>query len=160
MSTLRDIISSKLEVEGIEDVPEEVLRDTLEGIEGTLSEKIDAIAGLLNRWSQHEAVIQDEIKRLQKRKATFGNKKRRLKEYLAYQMGRLNSPKIETDLYTVSLRKGREHLVVDNEDEIPAMFLHETVTVDKAGLTKHIKENGRGSLGAHLERGPDYVVVS
>ena len=157
MTTLRDLISARLDVEGIEDVPDEVIGDTLESIDGTLADKIDAIAGLLNTWKRHEAGIAEEIRRLQDRKATFGNRTRRLKEYLLFQLRRLNNPKLETDLHTVSIRKGVESVCVDDQDLLPPDFIKIERSVRKAELKAALKEGPVD--GAHLERGPEYVVV-
>ena len=79
MTTLRDLISQKFDVESFDDIDEDTLRDTLEGIEGTLAEKIDAIAALIQSWKQHEAGIAAEVKRLQGRKSVFSNSQKRLK---------------------------------------------------------------------------------
>lgn len=156
MATLRDLISQKLDVEGFEDIDEETLRDTLEGIDGTLSEKVDAIASLLTHWGQMESVVSAEIKRLQERKSVLANRKTRLKDYLAFQLGRLNQPKIETDLHTVSLRKGAERVVIDGELPDDLLIFSEP-TPDKRAIKEALKD-GR-EIAAHLERGPDYAVV-
>jgi len=158
MTTLRDLIGQKLDVEDFDDMPEEVLRDTLEGIEGSLGEKIDAIAGLLTSWSQHEDVIAAEIKRLQSRKTTFANRKTRLKDYLAFQLGRLNQPKLETDLHTVSLRKGQQRVVIDDGELPDDLLVFKDPTPDKKAI-KQALDDGR-DIPAHLERGDPYVVVS
>jgi hypothetical protein len=158
VTTLRDLISQKLDVEGFEDIDPEVLADTLEGIEGTLTEKVDAIAGLLGLWKRHEEGIAAEIKRLQSRKSVFANRQKRLKEYLAFQLGRLNEPKIETDLHTAALRKGQLAVVIDDEEALPEECIKVTRTPDKAAIKQALK--GGELQGAHLQRGPDYVVLS
>jgi len=161
MTTLRDLIGQKLDVEDFDDMPEEVLRDTLEGIEGSLGEKIDAIAGLLTSWSQHEDVIAAEIKRLQSRKTTFANRKTRLKDYLAFQLGRLNQPKLETDLHTVSLRKGQQRVVIDADSVFELgdnLLVYKDPTPNKKAI-KLALDDGQ-DIPAHLERGDPYVVVS
>jgi CxxC motif-containing protein len=155
--TLKQIVIDRLNVEGLEDVPDEVIRDTLESIDGTLAEKIDAIAGLLNAWQRHEEGIAEEIKRLQNRKAVFGNRSKRLREYLLFQMKRLNNPKVETDLHTVSVRGGIDHVVIDNEELIPETYFKVVRMLNKTKLKAALKEGQ--VVGAHLEKGEDFVVV-
>ena len=158
MTTLKELISQLLDVEGMDgELDDETIRDTLDGIEGTLSVKIDAIAGLMSSWSQTEDVIAAEIRRLQNRKRMFGNRRDRLKEYLRYQLSRLNQSTVETDLHTVFLRKGAMRVVVDDLEALPEDYQRVTVEADKSGLKSALKD--ADIPGAHLERGPDYVVI-
>ncbi len=158
MSTLRDIISGRLDVEGMEDMPDEVIRDTLESIDGTLADKADAIAGLLLDWKRREEAIGEEIKRLQARKSVVANDQKRLKTYLQWQLGRLNEPKIETDLHTVSLRKGQMSVVIDDPEGLPDDCLVYSEPKPNKKAIKEALEDGR-DIPARLERGASYVVV-
>lgn len=158
MTSFRDLITQKFEVEGMDDLSPDFVKDTIDGIESTMSEKVDAIAGIMNSWQQTEEVIGLEIKRLQGRKTVFANRRSRLKDYLAYQLGRLNDPRIETDLHTVSLRKGRMGVVIDDADELAAGYTRSVVSPDKTAI-KQALEDGRDVSGAHLERGESFVVI-
>lgn len=158
MTTLRDLVTQLLDVEEMEgEVDDQTLHDTLDGIEGTMGGKIDAIAGLCASWAQREDVIAEEIRRLQKRKRAFQGRRERLKGYLAYQLGRLNKPSFETDLHTVSLRKGRVSVVVDDVDALPAEYQQVKVEADKNKLKAALAEDA--VEGAHLETGDPYVVI-
>ena len=158
MTTLRDLISQKLDLEHLDDLPAEVIADTIEGIEGSVAAKIDAIAELLNSWGQTEQVINLEIKRLQGRKKAFANRQSRLKDYLRYQLGRLNKPRLESDLHTVSLKKAPERVVVDDQTLLPVEMLRiPEPEPDKVALKKALQS---GEVpGAHLERGDPVLVI-
>ena len=157
--TLYDISQEYLELSSLLDSEDdEAVRNTLELVEHNLGEKVDNICGLLIDWSDTEDTIAAEIKRLQDRKKVYANRRQRLKNYLKFELERLNKPSLETDLHTVSVRKGSESVVVDDIDLIPDKYVKVVRTADKAALKK--AGTGRPILaGWHLERGDSYVVI-
>ena len=67
-----------------------------------------------------------------------GNKKENLKQYLA---GFLDGQRFKDARCSIGYRR-TSHLEIAEDASIPDEFLKRTVTVDKAGLTKAIKDGG------------------
>jgi hypothetical protein len=158
LTTLKELVAQKLEFEELEDIDEETLRDTLEGLEGTLYEKINAICSLLGEWQMHADGITAEQQRLADRKRVFQNKKGRLKDYLQWSMERLNNPKIVTDLYTVRIQKGNMRVCIEDESIIPEDFIHTEIKINRTDIRRALVEE-ECVPGAKLERGEPFLVI-
>ena len=100
--------------------------------------KIGNIACLIKNYTAEEKAIGEEIQVLMRRKKTAGNNKENLKKYLA---GFLKGRKFKDARCEIGYRR-TSHLEIAEDASIPDEFLKRTVTVDKAGLTKAIKDGG------------------
>ena len=139
----------------LEDNATDAIVDTLESIEGELSDKAENIAKISNMASYEVSSIEQEIKRLQDKKRVIENGQDRLRQYLKSQMERISKDKIKTDLYTISIRKNPPRLILDDETKIPAEFLTlipERYEVQKDKVKECLK-SGEFVPGAHLESG-------
>ena len=137
-----------------EDFDEQTLKDTLEAVEGEFNDKALSIAKLVENLNGDTSTIDAEIKRLQARKAAITNKQKQLRDYLLFNMQESGITKIDCPLFKISLRKGVEKVVIDNEARIPDEFAKvEVVTkIDKNEVKKQLK-SGIEIPGARLERG-------
>jgi hypothetical protein len=142
------------------DFDPQALRDTLEAVEGEFNEKAVAIIKFSENLSGDVSVIDAEIKRLQARKAAIQNKQKSMREYLLYNMQASGITKISCPLFTASIRKGVERVIIDDENKIPDNFVSvEVVTkVDKNSLKRELKA-GTEIPGARIERGDDTIVI-
>ena len=96
------------------------------------------------------AVVDAEIKRLQKRKKSLQRNYDRLKNRILFGLNAVYDGKLKTPLFTFS-RSLSERLIVDDEKAVPPEFLKTKIEVDKEGLKKHIKETGEIFDGVHFE---------
>lgn len=157
--TLWQLSDAWIELEAmLDEDDDEAVRNTIELIEGSLQDKVDSICRLIASWTAAEESFNEEIKRLQARKKAFGNRKKRLKDYLKYNLQRLNKPSLETDFYTVRVQQGRESIVIDNIEMIPEKYIKVKKEADKTALKADMEE-GREYAGFHVERGDDIVVI-
>ena len=153
MTTLREISGRYLEVANLAEdpeVPDEAVKDTLDAIEGELQLKAENIAYVLGNQDGDIAAVDMEIKRLQDRKRVMQNAQSRLKEYLKFNMEATGITKISCPLFTITLAKGRDSVVVDDENALPGEYIVTTIRPDKRALLQALKEGPVD--GAHLEK--------
>lgn len=161
MTTLRELSA---DLRGIHemaldpDLPQESLTDTLEGLEGMFNEKAVRIVHVISNQDSDVAAIDAEIKRLQERKRVMTNARDRLKEYLRFNMESTGITKITSDLFTITLNKPRESVVIDDDSKIPEDYQRVSVAPDKTLIKKAIKD-GYEVPGAHIGLGSSSVTI-
>lgn len=136
-----------------EDFGQAVL-DTLEGLQGIIEDKATNVAKFIKNVEGEAVALDTEIKRLQARKASRVNQAKSLREYLRDCLIATDTQKVKNELFTISVTKGRDSVVVDEPELVPgAMKTSETVyKVDKKAIKTAIDE-GSTVAGAHLETG-------
>ncbi len=135
------------------------VKDTFEALEGELSIKAESLLCVIGDMDQYVDAAGKEIKRLQERKKAVENKQKALRDYLKFNMKNSGIQKIECPLFTISLVKGREMAVIDDESLLDDVY----VTVDtiiKTDNKKILADLKTGSVsGAHIERGEPSVRI-
>lgn len=174
---------SKLEAlaSGDGELTQEMIADTLEGIEGMLEDKFDATMSVIRNFDSKAEACKKESARLSERKKHWDRQTFALKKYLLECLITSNRMTFKTALNTFTARKGSDSLVVDNIDLIPDEFVEsftEVVTKTKTDELKKAlrdlntqieayKTEGkeppeellRKIPGAHLETGPQILQV-
>ncbi|GAG65843.1 unnamed protein product [marine sediment metagenome] len=117
-------------------MPGDVLADTLEGIEGAIEVKAEALLQVVAGLEGDTGAIDHEIKRLQARKAVINNRAKSLKDYLKTNMEQGNINKISCPLFQITLSKPRPMVAVVDSDAIPDEYIKTTVV--KAPMKKEI----------------------
>jgi len=163
MSTLRELSAELLEVQALAldpEIPAEALQDTLDGMEGLFNEKAVSVVHVITNGSSDIVELDAEIKRLQDRKRIMKNAQDRLKEYLRFNMEATGTTKITSPLFSITLAKGREVAIVDDEGALPAACTSTktVVTPDKRVILKALQE-GVSIPGAHIERSQSSVRI-
>ena len=136
------------------DLPEEVVRDTIEGLQGDMQEKCTNVAAFIrNTEALAEQIKQAEATMAARRKA-LENRADRIRQYLLENMLRTGITKIESPWFKIALAKNPPSVVVDDEDTLK--FAHPefvkvvtTESLDKAAIKEAIKA-GQIVEGAHL----------
>lgn len=77
-------------------IPEEAVTDTLEAMEGEITEKVDGIASLIKEYRKRSEVMMEEAKALTDRAKTLEKRAEWLKGYLLAQMDKIGTAKVET----------------------------------------------------------------
>lgn len=160
MQTLYEItddIQDVLDMLDDPDIPDEAIHNTLEGLEHSLGDKLDAIAALVEKWKSQAERVDKEAQRLVARKRVLNNRAQRLKGYALFHLTKLNKSTLETDLHNFTVRKGAERVVVDDVDGLPDML----VRVERTPLKGEIRDALRqgADLPAHLERGKPSLII-
>lgn len=161
---LYDVTQEYLAIQALsEDADEDfaiAVRDTLQGVEGEFNEKAKAVAVVALNFESDIEAIDAEINRLQERKRCIKNRNEQLKNYLRENMEACDIRKISCPLFTITLAKGREVVVIDNEDEIPDEFMRVKTVLepDKNSIATCIK-SGEEVRGAHIEQGKSSIRI-
>lgn len=95
----------------------EALFDTIEGIEGEFEQKAEATAVYIKRLNAEAEMIKQEVQTLQKRQKSRQNKADRLKEYLFDAMKSVKLNKIDAPKASISLRKSPPALIIHDEEK-------------------------------------------
>lgn len=112
--------------------------EKLDALQMERTEKIENVACWVKNLTAYEkALREEEIKLMDKRKRAA----KRIADLKAYLMEHMNGEKFKSARCSVSFTH-RPHLEIAEGASIPDEFLKQTVTVDKAGLTRAIKEGG------------------
>ncbi len=127
-----------------EDMQESVA-DTIEAIEGEFNDKAVALISVSRTLDGNIESVDAEIKRLTARKKVLTNKKDSMVEYLRSNMEANDINKISCPLFTITLSKAKDMVVVDNEEEIPTDYID----------IKMVKQPMKKEMLAALKAGDD-----
>lgn len=161
MSALYEIVTQYRALEALDasdDLPQEVINDTLEGLTGELTVKATNIAKfVLNLEAMAEAVT-NASKAMKLRADRIQRKADSIRDYLRVNMQGAGITKIEATEFVLSLKKNPPSVIIDDESQIPDAF---KVTPepppppqprpDKTLIKKAIT-SGMTIAGAHLEQ--------
>lgn len=165
MSSLYQLTEEYLELLSMledEDIDEQIILDTLEGMDGEIEYKADNYAKLIKSLEGKAKAINTEIGRLTTRETIFNNRITKLKSHLYNSMKLTGKTKFTTDLFSFNIQKngGKRKLVIDVDiDKVPTDYrIKQPDKVDGDKVREFIKLNGLegkdGSLNcefAHLE---------
>lgn len=159
MTKLYELTGSMKDLESL-DLDSETLSDTIEAVTGEFNDKAVAILSFTENMSGDIDKLSAEIKRLQARKSVFENRKKRLREYLLYNMESSGITKIECPYFTASIRKGVESVCIDDQELIPDDYITMEVTekVDKAAIKRDLKAGNQIS-GVSLKRCANTITI-
>lgn len=130
------------------DIDEQVYRDSLESM--CADDKLESCCMVIKNLEHRAAAYKAEIDRMTARKKTLENSVKRLKASMLDYLETSNTPKVEMDLFTVSVGTSTAVKVTDR-DKLPQEFvLQQEPKIDKTGLAKAIKA-GEPIDGAELE---------
>ena len=146
---LYELSGQYLELQDLEDIPEEALQDTLNALEGQFKEKAMNILHVIANSNGSIEAIDTEIKRLQEKKKRLVNAETRLKDYLRENMEATGITKITSDLFNVTLIKPRDMVVIDDEDQIDMEYMRVSYAPDKTKIKEALKD-GAEVAGAHM----------
>ncbi len=136
------------------DLPAEVIADTLEGLQGTLEDKAIAVAQFFKNLEATAVAIRDAEQRMSQRRKAIENRVASMKIYLKESMESCGISKIESPWFALSIAKNPAAVDVFDEAAVPAEYKEEIVTVkiNKTGIKRAI-ESGAEVPGAVLTRG-------
>lgn len=135
------------------EIDDQVLADTLAAVAGEIEAKAEGYAAVITILEGDVTAIKAEEHRLSERRRIFENRIARMKDTVKAAMLLANKPKIESPLFTLTVRKTAPSLVIDDEGAIPECYWKQAdPTIDKVALKADIKA-GLECGYAHLESG-------
>lgn len=133
-----------------EEVDEQMILDTLEGIEGEIEDKADNYAYIIAEILNDANACKLEKDRLNKRQKTLENKASQLKQSLADTMKNTGKTNFKTQLHTFRIQKngGKRALTIDGE--VPEEY-QKTIIENDTDKIRQALEDGKELSFAHLE---------
>lgn len=144
------------------ELTQEMIADTLEGLEGMLGDKLDAAMSVVRDFLGNAEKCDAESKRLAERKKMWANQAGMLSKYMLDCMIAAGSDSIKTATNTFSARKGSKRLIIDDEELLPDEYVEsytEIINKVKSDELKKALQAGTEIKGAHLEVGPRSLAV-
>lgn len=133
-----------------EDIDEQAIIDTLEGIEGEIEDKADGYAKIIKELESKQNARKEEAKRLTESAKVFENRIKTLKSNLFNAMKATGKEKFSTDLFTFNIAKngGKQSLTIDGE--VPTEYT-KTIIENDTDKIRQALEAGHELPFAHLE---------
>lgn len=162
MSTLYEITGQYLQLlemlEEEDSLEEQVVKDTLEGIDGELEVKADGYARIIRELDAEAVKYEEEKKRLEERGNTLRNRSRILKEHLYNSMKMTGKTKFKTNLFSFGIQKngGLQPMEIVPDVIIPDEYLKKEP--DNTKIREAIKEGKSLPFAVLKERG-DHLVI-
>lgn len=137
-----------------QDFDPQMVADTLESLEGTLEAKAANVAAFFQNLEVTANAIREAEKRMAQRRKAIEKRVESLRQYLQNNMEACGITKIESPLFSISLRKSPPSVVIDDEQSLPPDYVEQVVTTKpNKMLIKQAITDGFDVPGAHLEQG-------
>lgn len=136
----------------LEDVDDETIQNTLEGLQGDIEEKALNVASYVQNILAEATTMRDYEKRMRVRRERLENQAKRMKAYLKFEMERSDLKSIKGEELSLSIRASKWAVVVADERILDRAYFrrHVSTCVDKEKIFEVLK--GGGSVhGALLE---------
>ena len=159
MSTLYELTGEYLQLlQLLEDpeIEEQIVMDTLEGIDFELEIKAENYAKIIRELEANVEVIKTEQKRLSDKKAKLEANVKRLKDNLQDAMVATGKTKFKTDLFSFSIQKngGALPVIVDvDTSALPDDLVIITEKPDMKAIGEYLKTHPDSELAHYGERG-------
>lgn len=137
------------------DLPDDVIADTLEGMQGAIEEKAKNVAFVIRNCEALAEQIKAAEEAMAARRKAIENRASRIKSYLLTNMQACSLLQIECPEFKLSIRNNPASVVIDAEGQIPCdLFIYPEAPPprpDKKAIAERIK-SGQEVPGAHLEQ--------
>ena len=110
------------------DIDADTLRNTLEGIEGSIELKAQGLLQVVRGIESDIDAVDAEIKRLTAIKNVRKNRIESLRDYLKFNMENTGINKITCPLFSITLAKAKPMVIVEDESLIPKKYIKTTIT--------------------------------
>lgn len=136
------------------DIPEEVIRDTLDGCAMEFDDKVVAVASYIKNLDAVAKAIKESEKAQAERRKAIENRVESLKTYLLTNMTAVNRLKVECALFKVAVRDNPVSVLIEGDLPEDYMMLPPppAPVPDKVAI-KMALEAGKEVPGAKLVRG-------
>lgn len=144
-------------LESSEDLPPDVIRDTLEGLQGLLQDKATNVGLFIRNLESTADAIDEAAESMRLRGTRLRERAQSLQDYLLFNMQATGITKIESPFFTLSLRNNPPTVVIDSEADVPEKYKVQPPTPptppmrpDKKAIADAFKA-GREVPGCHVE---------
>lgn len=106
-----------------EDLDPEMIADTLEGMEGEFSDKVESIIKLMKDEQVLADALKAEANSHNERANAINNRIDRMKQYMIQCMQTMEKTSINAGTQKLTVRKGRPVVQIDDADSIPVDYI-------------------------------------
>lgn len=141
------------ELMSMEELPLEIIENTLKGIQATFEQKAINVAAFIKNLDAEAEAIEKAEKEMKKRRQVAEKRAEDLRNYLAFNLSvmKMNSIRI-SPMFNISLRNNPPKLIIDNKSLIPNNYKTiEIVEVVDNKTVKSLLKKGEEVPGAHLQ---------
>lgn len=139
-----------------DELPVEVIRDTVEALEGTIQEKAVSVAAVVRNLEAHAEMVANAAKALRERAMRAEARAESLRAYLLFNLQTCGITKVECPEFTLAVRNNPEAVNIADDAQIPAEFYvpvpRPPPRLDKTALKAALK-GGREVPGVWLSSG-------
>ena len=158
MTALYQLVDQYRHLQVLEDpeLPEEAVRDTLEGLEGEITVKATNVARFIANQEAFAKAVEEAAKAMAERAQRLRRRADGIRGYLLVQMQAAGIERVEAPEFTLAVRKNPPSVIVDSIGELPDEYLAPPPPPpepkpDKKAIAAAIKA-GTAVPGAHLEQ--------
>ena len=143
-----------------EDLDPEMIADTLEGIEGEFSAKLEQLLSIVKNQNALAAMLKGEAESMSERAKSCKAKAESIKQYIIKSLQTMDKTKMNAGLHTVTVRKPSKSVNIIDIDSLPTEFVkYETlVKADKNLIAEKLKL-GQTIEGAELVSGKPSLII-
>lgn len=146
-------------LESSDDLAPEVIRDTLEGLEGELRDKAISVGHFVRNLESTADAIDEAAEAMRMRGTRLRKRAQSLQDYLLFNLIAAGITKIDSPYFTLTVKKNPPSVVIDSENLIPAQYMRTPepppppkAAPDKTAIAAAIKA-GNEVPGAHSTQG-------
>ena len=138
-----------------EEVDEQTVKDTLEGVEGEIEIKAQGIVGICDRLDMEIKACEQHKKEWERRLAVRKNSKERLKQMLKHALITLGKDRVNAGDVVIKLENagGVLPVVYDKTKAVPERFTRMTIETDGELVRKALEKGEKLDFAHFGERG-------
>lgn len=137
-----------------DDIPADVIRDTLESVEAEWDDKAEAVAKFILNLETAAVGIEQAAKAQQERARRLSARADQLRAYLLFQMQATGRTKLDRESLTLAIRNNPQTVVIDDPAAVPPEFIVQKPppppAPDKTAIGRAFKA-GEAVPGCHVE---------
>ena len=155
---LYEITDQFKQLEKMEGIDPEVMRDTLDSISGDVAEKGKGVAAYFQNLDAEVNAMKDAEARIKARRVSIEKNSEFLKGYLLRNMLECEVTEISCPEFKITIRKPQK--VVNIYGDVNSCYINTKIveTVNKAAIKSHLKE-GIDIAGAELVDGKTSLII-
>lgn len=142
------------------DFEPDAIADTLEGMEGELTDKIEQLLAICKNESSYAERLKEEAKSLNERAVFIQNKIENIQSYIASSLETIGKKKIRAGPHQVTLRAPSECVEITDASALPTEYVEykTVIKADKLAI-KHQLKAGKTVAGAQLKFGKPSLII-
>ncbi|MBW9380651.1 hypothetical protein FHB81_25465, partial [Escherichia coli] len=111
------------------DLEPEMIADTIEGMEGEFTDKIEQLLSVIKNESGYAERLKEEAKSLNERAAVIQNKIDSIMAYIASSLEMVGKKKIRAGIHQVTIRKPSETVEIIDSSALPPEYVEFETTI-------------------------------